>query len=134
MTDLGMDPAAVRDLAGRLDAQATALDTICGRIEAVVRNMQSAWSGPDMQAFVGCWNEQHKPALTRARDSVAGLATAAGSNADEQDRISGVAGGGSDSLGSGRKWNTSVPAQPGQVPGAPPGVNVLGISPFPMEL
>jgi WXG100 family type VII secretion target len=89
MAEIGMDPDAVRAVATKLDAQAQTLHGSIASIDHAVLHLQDAWVGPDAQAFHSWWMNQHKPALQRAHDSIAGLAQSARNNASEQDQASG---------------------------------------------
>ena len=84
----GMNPAVVREQAGRMDAAARELRAIDGSIEQVIAGLERQWTGPDLVRFKGWWRDQHKQTLHRLVDSIEGLARSARYNADDQDRAS----------------------------------------------
>ena len=84
----GMNPAVVREQAGRMDAAARELRAIDGSIEQVIAGLERQWTGPDLVRFKGWWRDQHKQTLHRLVDSIEGLARSARFNADDQDRAS----------------------------------------------
>lgn len=91
---MGMDTGEVRLLASRIRAQAEALQGVVGKIDAVAHQIAQAWQGPDATEFIGWWQQQHRMALLRAHQSLAGLAQSADNNAAQQDQASGVTGNG----------------------------------------
>jgi uncharacterized protein YukE len=92
MTLQGMDAGVVRDVANRVDAQAEQLLRAVSAIDNLVQQCAQAWRGQDAHDFVGWWQSQHKPALQRAHDSLAGLAQSARNNASDQDTASHASG------------------------------------------
>jgi WXG100 family type VII secretion target len=92
MTRLGMDDDAVRTLAGRLDEQAKTIAGLVGQVEGVLSRMHVSWRGQDADSFVGRWQNQLRPAMQRAQESISGLAQSARNNAAAQERTSAVVG------------------------------------------
>lgn len=92
-TEVGMDTGLIREFATKLDQSAQQLATVISSVTAIVGRIQSVWVGPDANEFVGWWNNQHRPALQSAHDSVAGLAQSARNNASAQDTVSDTHGG-----------------------------------------
>ena len=92
MTKLGMNAEAVEALAQKLDMQAGQLQTAIGQIESLVNRAVNEWHGNDAQAFGNWWHSQHKPAMQRAHDAIAGLAQSAKNNVAEQRGVSNTQG------------------------------------------
>jgi WXG100 family type VII secretion target len=89
MTSLtGMDVGAVRDLAGRLDAQAQHLEDVLRRITALVRHGRQVWHGPSVERFAAQWSG-HQTALRRLVADLQEAADRLRSNADDQQATSG---------------------------------------------
>ena len=84
----GMNADAVREQAAGIDSAATELRTLEAAIERTVAGLGQQWRGADMERFQGWWRDQHKPALTRIVEAIAGLSQSARNNADEQDAAS----------------------------------------------
>lgn len=91
---MGMDPDAVRGAASRLDGEAARLAGIIAAVDNNVSHAEQVWRGRDVEQFAGWWRSQHRPALLRAQESVAGLARSLVNNAADQDRTSGGSGAG----------------------------------------
>jgi WXG100 family type VII secretion target len=89
MTSLtGMDVGAVRDLAGRLDAQAQHLEDVLRRITALVRHGRQVWHGPSVERFAAQWSG-HQTALRRLVADLQEAADRLRSNTDDQQATSG---------------------------------------------
>lgn len=95
MVKLGLDPDAVREIAGRMDGQAGSLGDVSTSIDRLVSQLCAVWQGKDASDFHGWWVNQHRPALAAVQKSIAGLATSARNNAHEQELASGAASGNS---------------------------------------
>ena len=91
MPQLGMDTAAIADLANQLDSSAARIGHVIGTVENLVDRAVQEWEGHGAVTFSGEWHNAYKPALLRAEDAVAGLAAAARNNVVDQDRASGAA-------------------------------------------
>jgi uncharacterized protein YukE len=83
-----MDVNAIQALAGQLDAEAQRLVGIIGSVESLVRRAGAEWHGPSSIQFAADWHNRYRPAMQRAHDSIAGLASSARNNAAEQVRAS----------------------------------------------
>ena len=86
----GMDTDLVRAVAAKLDTQAQSLQNVIGTIDSLISQAINVWQGRDAHDFLGWWQNQHKPALSSAHGSLAGLAQSARNNATDQDGASGV--------------------------------------------
>ena len=89
MTYVGMNVEVIRQIARDLKVQASDIGSVVGRVDNLVARAQTGWKGRDAQAFVGWWQQQHRPRLLSLRAELEGLATSARNNADEQERVSG---------------------------------------------
>ncbi len=103
---MGMDADAVRNSATRLDGEAARLTSIIAAIDNNVGHAEQVWRGHDLEQFVGWWRTQHRPALLKAHESIAGLARSLVNNAVDQQRTSsspgmGVAGAGAAAVAAG---------------------------------
>lgn len=59
----GMDIQAGRDLAARMDADGTEIETLTSRLTQMLES--TPWYGPDATRFKGDWSGQYVPALTQ---------------------------------------------------------------------
>lgn len=84
----GMNVEAVRGLATKMDGQSSAVSQVISAVDTIVATMSSEWHGTDSTTFAGWWNDQHKPALQKLEGELAGLATSARNNAEEQESAS----------------------------------------------
>lgn len=84
MTKLGMDAGTMDGLVRQMQAQTRSITTIVARVDRLVYQIDAEWDGPKARAFVADWRARYRPALLRAHDHVAGLATAASNNISEQ--------------------------------------------------
>ena len=84
----GMNIEAVRNLATQVDAQAEAVGSVVNSVTSLVAQLGNEWAGPDSVAFAGWWNDQHRPALLRLQEALAGLASSARNNAQAQEDAS----------------------------------------------
>ncbi|GAB2987073.1 MAG TPA: hypothetical protein VKY71_08275 [Actinotalea caeni] len=57
----GMDIQAGRDLAARMDGDATEIETLTTRLTGMLES--TPWYGPDATRFKGDWSGQYVPAL-----------------------------------------------------------------------
>jgi len=85
----GMDVVAVRDIATKLDSEAAHLSGVIAAIDGAVTRLPGIWVGKDSSEFVGWWQHQHRPAIQKVHDSIAGLAVSARNNAADQEQASG---------------------------------------------
>lgn len=91
----GMNIEEVRRLAVDLKDLGDRMDDIAKRLDRSVSN--ATWVGPDAQAFKNDWWPGHRGHLTKVAVDLRGFGQSASNNADEQERVSGVAGRGSHS-------------------------------------
>ncbi|GAA4076048.1 WXG100 family type VII secretion target [Nocardioides kongjuensis] len=128
---MGMDPAAVRGVAHRLQAQATTLAGVIASVQAAVDQALALWDGDDAHGFHGWWNTQHRPGLQAAQEMVSQVATRLEQQVQEQERASGLAGsgGGADPLGTLRTSTRSLFDAAGSVLG-PAGLVTTGMTAF----
>jgi uncharacterized protein YukE len=99
-TKTGMDADAVRNLASKLDGEATRLSSAISHIDSLMSQVQSMWRGADAQRHVGWWQQQHRPQLMQAHQAIAGLAQSARNNASDQDQTSATGGASGHAVGS----------------------------------
>src|SRR6185369_5394515 len=111
---VGMDVAAVQQLAVQLDQRSTQLRDLAHTLDSMVQQLQGAWHGHDATTFAGWWQQQHRPALLACMEAIHGLAQSARNNATDQTSASG--GNGS---APGHTVIAPAPVQPG--PTAPVG-------------
>lgn len=118
MAKLGMDPAEIDALAGRLDTQVHAIRSVVDTVESLVRRAEVDWHGGSAAQFAATWHGRYRPMLLRAGDSISGLATSARKNVTEQQHVSGasrVAASGNEQAGGASWW--PVISQVGAVSG-----------------
>ncbi len=72
----GMDADAVRQFAGKPDAQAHSIASVIASINGLLSNLSSVWRGPDATQLEGWWSGQHRPALQNAHEALSGLVQA----------------------------------------------------------
>jgi len=87
----GMNVGEVRNQVKMLNTHAASIESVIGKLDSTLQALGNNWKGKDFSEFQGWWNQQHKPALKKLADNIHGLATAASSNADRQDEVSGKA-------------------------------------------
>jgi uncharacterized protein YukE len=83
---IGMDPAAVRALAGQLNAKADEIRTIATNLSSTLEHTQ--WVGNDATNFRGDWNSSHRTQLMNVADALSEASTRATSNAEQQEQAS----------------------------------------------
>jgi hypothetical protein len=106
----GLDVDVVLAQGAGLKVQATHLDGIIQAVSALVGHAESIWHGPDARAFVGWWDQQHRPALLAAAQAVSGLGQSAINNAHDQAHTSAEQSSASSTgLGSGRPSSQGGP-------------------------
>lgn len=88
-----MDSDVVRGIASKIDAEAARLNAIISSVDSLMGQIQQAWRGGTAQRHVGWWRDQHRPKLVKAQHDIAGLATSARNNANEQEQASAGSGG-----------------------------------------
>ncbi|SEQ81610.1 hypothetical protein SAMN05444745_111108 [Arthrobacter sp. OV608] len=109
MTMYGADVAELRSLAAQFDRAADQLDEHRTFLGNAVQH--SPWLGPDAERFRGQWDSEHNARVATAARLLRDTAATVRRNADEQERVSAVDGGGalqaSRSAGniSGPAWN-----------------------------
>jgi len=84
----GMDPQAVLSIATGLDSQSGHIQNTIVTVDGIVQNMMQNWHGSDAQTFLGWWQNQHRPALVAAGQSISGLAQSARNNVSQQETTS----------------------------------------------
>ena len=87
---IGMDVAAMSQVAVSIDVQARRIQAAIGTIDGLVQQIAQDWRGPAAREFVGWWQGQHRPSLLRAEAALSGLAQAARNNISQQNHASGV--------------------------------------------
>lgn len=85
---VGMDPAAVRSLAGQLNAKADEIRTIAANLSSTLDGTQ--WVGNDATNFRSDWNSSHRTQLMHVADALSEASTRATSNAEQQEQASNV--------------------------------------------
>jgi uncharacterized protein YukE len=87
-----MEVERVEAAARSLQARASEIDGLVGRIDAIVSRVPGVWEGPEAQRFVREWWPTQRRALVAASSRVAGLGLAALKNANEQRDASNTSG------------------------------------------
>ena len=83
---VGMEIAAVRQLAMQLGAKADEIDQLAAQLTQQLAGTQ--WVGSDATRFRDDWQSVHVPALRNVSGAVRTARDAATRNADEQDQAS----------------------------------------------
>lgn len=83
---IGMDPAAVRSLAGQLNAKADEIRTIAANLSSTLDSTQ--WVGNDATNFRSDWSSSHRTQLMNVADALSDASTRATSNAEAQEQAS----------------------------------------------
>ena len=86
MSYLGLDPAAVRQLAHQLNNAASEIQTLSGQLTAQLQG--APWTGPDRENFVNEWNSTHMNQLHMVVQALQNASTTANRNAMEQEQVS----------------------------------------------
>ena len=86
MAFIGMDVEAVRQLATQMDSKATDIDTIMNTLNSTLGNTE--WLGTDATNFRNDWSTVHMVNLRNVANALRNAATAARTNATEQDNAS----------------------------------------------
>ena len=71
----GMDPEVIRSIAGKLNTHGGQLQHVMSGCQSALSSAQNAWKGPDSQKFQSEWSSSYKPAIQRAHDDLASMAT-----------------------------------------------------------
>lgn len=88
MSELGMDPAVVRELAAQLSQVAGQLAGVASHANTIVGHLASDWYGSEAERYAHEWQYQHRAQLASLSGLVQQLATTARTNADQQDAAS----------------------------------------------
>jgi uncharacterized protein YukE len=88
MAEVGMDVDVVRQIGKSLGSASNDLASTMGKINSLLSQAQASWKGKDSKHFQDLWQSQYSGQLKKIIQEIADLGTAAGRNADEQDRIS----------------------------------------------
>lgn len=89
MSDMvGMNVEAVRRIGRELTTQARRLDAVQSQVTRLVQQGGMLWLGTDSDRFASAWSSDHLPRIKDLVAKLDGLAAAARTNADEQDRAS----------------------------------------------
>lgn len=111
----GADPAALREAAQQLTASSRSLDEMVTTGHAMGQVLTEAWSGPDLDTFVGHSWPTASQRLAEGSQLLQAMSTAAVRNADEQESTS-------EGSGPGRSGGASgTPGRSGGPGGANPG-------------
>lgn len=94
MTFSGLDPTDVTRAADSLARQASALEAVTGRVDALIRTAMHHWSGPEARDFHQWWVGQHRPRLVEVGRVLHGAATVLRRQVSEQEHASGAVGAG----------------------------------------
>jgi len=84
----GMDIQVVQQLSIQMRNEENQIQSIVSAIDGIVNQMEGSWKGPDATAFMGWWQQQHRPALIAAAEAVGGLAQSAQNNVMQQEQAS----------------------------------------------
>ena len=87
---LGMNVAAVRADAGRMEGIADSLAALASTVNACVSHLSNHWLGEDAHQLTQDWQYRDREAVNALSVHVRELARIALANADEQDRASGA--------------------------------------------
>jgi len=85
----GMNVEAVEGLARQLKGKSGEIDSLVAQIGRIVDDLQVQWKGSDASQFKGWWDSQHRPAMQKLSQDIAGLSQSALNNASEQRSVSG---------------------------------------------
>ena len=88
MAQVGMDVDVVRQIGKNLGTASNDLATALNNINGLLTQAQANWRGKDASHFHDLWQGQYQGQLKKIIQEISDLGTAAGRNADEQDRIS----------------------------------------------
>ena len=86
MSYLGLDPAAVRQLAQQMNNAASEIQTLSGQLTAQLQG--APWTGPDRENFVNEWQSTHLNQLHVVIQALQNAANTANRNAQEQEQVS----------------------------------------------
>lgn len=86
MALVGMDIEAVRTLATQMDTKASDIDAIANTLNSKLGNTE--WLGTDATNFRNDWSSTHMASLRNVSNALKNAATAARSNATEQENAS----------------------------------------------
>lgn len=78
----GMDPEAVKGLAAQMVKVADQIEALSGQLTKQLAN--TAWRGPDADAFKNDWQTTHLSQLKNVANAVRDAATRAQKNAEQQ--------------------------------------------------
>jgi len=83
---LGLDPAAVRQLAQQMRSAAGEIQNLSQQINSQLQN--TPWTGPDREAFLGEWQSAHMSQLHTVVSALEQAASTAQRNAEQQEQVS----------------------------------------------
>ena len=83
---LGLDPTAVRQLAGSLSRVAGDIRNLTGQLTNQLQN--TPWTGPDREHFVGEWQSNHICQLNNVANALEHASQQATKNAIDQETAS----------------------------------------------
>lgn len=107
MTRMGMDVAAVEQVARNITAQADRLNQLSGQIGRSVTQLNNLWYGTDSQHLVHTRWPQNRAALASAETVLRSMARSLRMHATEQRRASGAGGGALSALARGPSGGTA---------------------------
>ena len=89
MARQGMDIDSVTNSGNQMrDVGQSGIPSVISAVEGIVTQIQSAWRGPDADAFVNAWHSTFKPNLTTISEAVATHGQLAVTNAQAQQTAS----------------------------------------------
>lgn len=83
---VGMEVAAVRQLAAQFGARADEIDQLCNQLTSQLANTQ--WVGSDATRFRSDWSSTHVAALRNVSNALRDAQRASTANADQQEQAS----------------------------------------------
>jgi hypothetical protein len=87
MALIGGDAPALFGFANQLRARRRAIETTANRLGALAE--QANWVGPDREAFIATWRDQHAPALHAICSDLDSAASKISAHASRQQEASG---------------------------------------------
>ncbi len=86
MSFLGLDPTAVRALAGQMRNAASDIQSMTNNLTSMLG--QTQWTGPDHDRFANEWQGTHIPQLHQVMSALEQAARDADMNAQQQEQAS----------------------------------------------
>ena len=83
----GMNVEEVKRISGRLTQQASEVQDVISKVDALLAQALGAWVGPDSKKFDALW-KSHRPRLQGLKNDLDDLARKAMANANTQSTIS----------------------------------------------